>query len=88
VERMDAGSAEAMWSNSNVNVVQQRIIRRHLRHHFGKQIFIPQEIFDDDRRHYIIETHYDCFKHYKGDDTLLKPENVHIGFVILLKLFP
>jgi hypothetical protein len=81
VERMDAASAEAMWSDSNVNVVQQRIIWRHLHQHFGKQIFIPQKIFDDDQRLYSIETHYDCFKYYKGGNTLLKPEKCPYWFL-------
>ncbi len=33
---MVAPSAEAMWSDVDVNVAQQRIIRRHLQHHFGE----------------------------------------------------
>ena len=80
VERMDAPSAEAMWSDANVNVVQQRIIRRHLRHHFGKRLFIPQTIFAEDRKHYSVDTYYDCFKYYKGGDKLLKPEKCPYWF--------
>jgi hypothetical protein len=66
---MDAASAEAMWSDSNVNVVQQCIIQRHLCHHFGKWLFIPQKIFEDDWRRYGIE-HYFYFKYYKGGNKL------------------
>ena len=65
VQQMDSASAEAMWSDANINVVQQRIIRRHLRHHFGKRLFIPQNVFQEDREHYSVKTHYDCYKYYK-----------------------
>jgi hypothetical protein len=41
VERKDEVSAEAMWSAANVNVVQQQIIQKHLKSHFGKIIFLP-----------------------------------------------
>ncbi len=44
VECIDAATAEAMWSDANVNVVQQWIIQRHLKYHFGKQLFIPQKM--------------------------------------------
>jgi hypothetical protein len=74
VERMDAPSAEAMWPDANVNVLQQRIIHRHLRHHFGKRLFIPQTIFAEDWKHYSVDTYYNCFKYYKGGDKVLKPE--------------
>jgi hypothetical protein len=49
---MDAATAEAMWSDANVSRVQQQIIQRHPKYHFGKQLFIPQEIFIEDREHY------------------------------------
>jgi hypothetical protein len=74
VERMDAAAAEAMWSDANVNVVQQRIIRRHLKYHFGKRLFIPRKIFEEDREHYNAQTYYDCYKYYKGGDKQQKPE--------------
>jgi hypothetical protein len=74
VERMDAAAAEAMWSDANVNVVQQWIIRRHLKYHFGKWLFIPRKIFEEDREHYNAQTYYDCYKYYKGGDKQQKPE--------------
>jgi len=80
VQRMDASSAEAMWSDANINVVQQRIIRRHLRHHFGKRLFISENSFKEDRKHYSVNTHYNCLKYYKGGDTSLKPEKCPYWF--------
>jgi hypothetical protein len=36
VQQLDEASTEAMWSDANINVVQQRIIHKHLKFHFGK----------------------------------------------------
>ncbi len=33
VQKMDEVSAEAMWSDANINVMQQRLIQRHLQFH-------------------------------------------------------
>jgi hypothetical protein len=74
VQSMDEVSAEAMWSAANVNIVQQRIIRKHLKFHFGKRIFLPTKVFRDDRMQYNVETFYDCYKYYKNGDKMQKPE--------------
>jgi hypothetical protein len=80
VECMVAPSAEAMWSDVDVNVAQQRIIHRHLQHHFGEWLFIPQTIFAEDWKHYSMDTQYDCFKYCKGGDKVLKPEKCPYWF--------
>jgi hypothetical protein len=49
VQRLDEASMEAMWSDANINVVQQRIIRKHLKFHFGKRLFLPQKKLKEDR---------------------------------------
>jgi hypothetical protein len=74
VQRLDEASTEAMWSDTNVNVVQQHIIRRHLKFHFGKRLFLPQRILKDDQDHYEVETQYGSYKFYKNGDTAQKPE--------------
>jgi len=74
VEHMDEVGAEAMWSAANVNAVQQRIIRKHLKFHFGKRIFLPTKVFKDDRLHYSVETFYGCYKYYQNGDKMQKPE--------------
>lgn len=74
VQRLDEASAEAMWSDANINVVQQRIIRKHLKYHFGSRLFIPQKIFKENREYYNVPTNYNCFKYYKDGDKLQKPE--------------
>jgi hypothetical protein len=74
VQRLDEASTEAMWSDANINVVQQRIIRRHLKYHFGKRMFLPQMILRADRDLYEVETHYGSYKHYKNGDQTQKPE--------------
>jgi hypothetical protein len=74
VQRLDEASTEAMWSDTNINVVQQRIIRRHLKYHFGKRMFLPQMIIRADRDLYEVETQYGSYKHYKNGDQTQKPE--------------
>jgi hypothetical protein len=74
VQRMDATNAAAMWSDANVNITQQRIIKKHLRVHFGKRLFIPEKIFSADLQRYYVPTAYgDCKFHKDGDHTQ-KPE--------------
>ena len=63
-----------MWSDANVNYTQQRIIKKHLRHHFGKRIFIPETVFSEDSDHYSVPTFYNDYKYYKNDDKTQKPE--------------
>jgi hypothetical protein len=43
VQRLDEASAESMWSDANINITQQRILRQHLHFHFGKRLFISQK---------------------------------------------
>jgi leucyl-tRNA synthetase len=38
VQCMDEKSTAAMWTYANVNYMQQRIIKKHLRLHFGKHV--------------------------------------------------
>jgi hypothetical protein len=42
VQQLDKASTEAMWCDENVNVVQQQIIKRHLKYHFGRRLILPQ----------------------------------------------
>jgi hypothetical protein len=56
VQHLDEASAEATWSDANVNVVQQQIIQKHLKYQFGSRLFIPQNIFKEDRDYYNVST--------------------------------
>jgi len=48
VGRLDDTCAQIMWSDANVNVMQQQIIKKHLQFHFGKRLFIPEEQISKD----------------------------------------
>jgi hypothetical protein len=74
VQRLDEQSTAAMWADANVNSTQQRIIKKHLRLHFGKRLFIPESTFIVDHQHYYVPTYYNEYKHYKNCDKLQKPE--------------
>ncbi len=74
VERLDDVSALAMWSDANINVTQQPIIKKHLRFHFGKCLFIPEECISKDGEHYSVPTSYSECKYYKKVDRSQKPE--------------
>ena len=63
VQRMDEASTEAMWCDANINVVQQRILRKHLKFHFGKRIFLPQTQLKVNREMYQVETMYGSYKY-------------------------
>jgi hypothetical protein len=60
---MDDAGAEAMWAQANINVTQQRIIKQHLHHHYGKRVFIPEK-----------KCSYGEYKYYKDVDMSQKPE--------------
>jgi hypothetical protein len=74
VEQMDDAGAEAMWAQANINVTQQRIIKRHLRHHFGRRVFIPEKNLSGDSEYYHVPISYGEYKYYKDDDMSQKPE--------------
>jgi hypothetical protein len=74
VERLDDASAQAMWSNANINVTQQQIIKKHLRFHFGKHVFVPEKEISWDCESYFIPTVYGEYKRYKKGDRSQKPE--------------
>lgn len=74
VQRLDDASAQAMWSDANINVTQQRIIKKHLRYHFGKRLFIPDQHISNDVDHYNVHTTYGEFKFYKKGDRTQKAE--------------
>jgi hypothetical protein len=74
VERLGDVSALAMWSDANINVTQQRIIKKHLRFHFGKRLFIPEECISKDGEHHSVPTTYGEYKYYKKADRSQKPE--------------
>ncbi len=63
VERLDDASAQAMWSDANINVTQQRIIKKHLRFHFGKRLFIPKQQIGIDCDNYYVPTSYGEYKY-------------------------
>jgi hypothetical protein len=56
IERLDYASAQAMWSDANINVTQQRIIKKHLRFHFGKRVFVPEKEISQDFESYFMPT--------------------------------
>jgi len=74
VQRLDSTSALAMWSDANINYTQQRIIKKHLRLHFGRRLFISETTFSNDSEHYYVPTYYGEYKHYKQGDKTQKPE--------------
>jgi hypothetical protein len=74
VQQLDDASAQAMWSDANINVMQQRIIKRHLRYHFGKHVFIPDQDISNDTDHYNAHTTYGEYKYYKKGDQTQKAE--------------
>jgi len=74
VERLDDASAQAMWSDANINVTQQQIIKKHLCFHFGKLVFVPEKEISRDCESYFIPTVYGEYKHYKKGDRSHKPE--------------
>jgi hypothetical protein len=74
VQWLDEASTEAMWSDANIDVAQQQIIRSHLKYHFGKHMFLPQMILRADWDLYEVETLYGSYKHYKNGDQTQKPE--------------
>ena len=43
-KRMDGPTAAAMWSESNVSIYQQRIMRRYLTATFGFSMIVPESI--------------------------------------------
>jgi hypothetical protein len=74
VQRLDSASTLAMWTDANVNYTQQRIIKKHLRAHFGKCQFILNTKVEDDNDHYGVQTFYGDYKYYKNGDKTMKPE--------------
>jgi hypothetical protein len=74
VQRLDSASTLAMWTDANVNYTQQRIIKKHLRVHFGKCLFILNTKVEDDNDHYSVQTFYRDYKYYKNGDKTVKPE--------------
>ncbi len=74
VQRLDSASTLAMWSDANVNYTQQRIIKKHLRLHFGKRLFLPDTTVEEDNDHYAVPTSYGEYKYYKNKDMAQKPE--------------
>jgi hypothetical protein len=89
VQRLDDASTEAMWSDVSANVVQQRIIRRHFKYHFGKYLFFPQMLLRDDQDLYEVEIHYGSYKHYKNcENDLSKLLDYHIKTKLLVCLVP
>jgi len=74
VQRMDEQSTAAMWTDANINYTQQRIIKKHLRLHFGKRVFIPDNMLSHDHEQYYVPTYYNEYKYYKNGDKTQKPE--------------
>ncbi len=74
VQRLDATSALAMWSDTNENYAQQRIIKKYMWHHFGKWLFIPEIAFSEDNDFYTVPTFYSECRYYKNDNKMQKLE--------------
>ncbi len=73
VQCLDPASSLAMWSDANVNY-NKRIVKKHLQHHFGKQIFILETMFSEDSDHYSVLMFYNEYKCYKNVDETHKPQ--------------
>jgi hypothetical protein len=58
VQRLDEKSTAAMWADANINHTQQRIIKKHLRLHFGTWLFIPESTLNADHEQYYVPTYY------------------------------
>jgi len=63
VQRMDATNAAAIWSDTNVNITQQRIPRKHLKVHFGKRLFISEKVFSSDLERFNVPIAYGEYKY-------------------------
>jgi hypothetical protein len=74
VQRLDEKSTAAMWADDNIKYMQQRIIKRHLRLHLGKRLFIPDSAFNADHERYFAPTYYNEYRYYKKCDKTQKPE--------------
>jgi hypothetical protein len=70
VQQLDSTSMLAMWTDANINYMQQQIIKKHLRAHFGKCLFIPITKVEDDNDHYGVQTFYGDNKYYKTETKL------------------
>jgi hypothetical protein len=71
---MNEAAAEAMWADANINITQQRIIKRHLHYQFGKRIFITGNKMSSESDYYSVLMRYGEYKHYKDGDKSQKPE--------------
>ncbi len=77
VQLLDEKSTAAMWADANINYTQQRIVKKHLRLHFGKRLFIPETTFNTDHEQRYVPTYYNEQKYYKNGDKTQKPERCH-----------
>jgi hypothetical protein len=84
VQRLDEKSTAAMWADADINYTQKRIIKRHLRLHLGKRLFIPDSTFNADHERYFVPTYYNEYRYYKNCDTTQKPERCQYCVVILV----
>jgi hypothetical protein len=77
VQRLDEHSTATIRADANINYTQQRIIKKHLRLHFGKRLFIPESTLNVDHQHDYIPTYCNEYKYYKNGDKMQKPERCH-----------
>jgi hypothetical protein len=71
---MSEAAAETMWADANINITQQRIIKRYLRYQFGKRFFIAENKISLECDYYSVPTRYGEYKHYKDGNKSQKPE--------------
>mmetsp|Transcript_18037 Transcript_18037/g.31058 ORF Transcript_18037/g.31058 Transcript_18037/m.31058 type:complete len:114 (-) Transcript_18037:409-750(-) len=62
VEKMDSVTEAAMWKDGGVKSrTARRVIRRHIRHHFGKDALSSErELMELSKGHSPVETKYYC----------------------------
>jgi hypothetical protein len=67
-----------MWSDANINFMQQQIIKNHLCFTLGKYLFIHEQQISNDCENYYVPTCYDENKYYKKGDKSQKSEQCSI----------
>jgi hypothetical protein len=63
-----------MWADTNINYTQQWIMKRHIRPHLGKWLFLTESTFNVDHEQHYVPTYYNEYRHYKNGDKMQKPE--------------
>jgi hypothetical protein len=52
---LDDANTQAIWSDANINVMQECLIKEHFSSHFGQHIFLPHQAIINDSHNYYPE---------------------------------